>query len=61
MVHTDNVHTSERGSGYAEYVVVIGLVALALIAATRFYQNQIEMVFMRSADEFAATRALISE
>lgn len=61
MARGDNVHNSDRGSGYVEYIVVIGLVALALVAATRFYHNQIEMVFIRSADEFAATRALISE
>ena len=52
---------SERGSGYAEYILIVALVAVALIAATRFYQSQIEMVFRRSAEELQGSTAIIEE
>ncbi len=41
----------DRGAGYVEYVLIVSLVAIALVTATRAYQEKIEMIFSRAAIE----------
>ncbi|MAE70503.1 MAG: hypothetical protein CME06_08560 [Gemmatimonadetes bacterium] len=41
----------DRGAGYVEYVLIVSLAAIALITATRIYQEKIELIFSRAAVE----------
>lgn len=41
----------ELGAGYVEYVLIVSLVALTLVGATRFFQAEIESVFTCAIEE----------
>ncbi len=42
---------NDCGAGYVEYVLIVSLVAIALLAATKAYQEKIELIFSRAAVE----------
>lgn len=46
LIH--RIHKEDSGQGMAEYALIVALVAVALVLATRFFGNEIAQVFARS-------------
>lgn len=49
------IHEDDQGQGMAEYTLIIALVAVALVFATRYFGNEIAQVFFRSGEELEKT------
>jgi Flp pilus assembly pilin Flp len=51
----------ELGAGYLEYVLIVSLVAIALVGATRFFQAQIESMFTCAIEEIGNSNPYVVE
>jgi Flp pilus assembly pilin Flp len=40
----------ERGQGLTEYILLVSLIAIALIIVTKFFGNEIRLVFRKASD-----------
>jgi pilus assembly protein Flp/PilA len=50
-----NLREREEGQGLVEYVVLIGLIALAVFAAVTFFEDEISTTFSEIANEVRGT------